>query len=99
VAAGVDGVERKLEPPPPTVAVAYTDETSPKLPATLDEAVAAFEQDEVLCAGLGAEFVRLFLAVKRHEIQKGRSAIPEYGRAEWTDVVTDWERKNLFEYL
>ena len=99
VAAGLDGVERKLEPPPPTSVVAYADEVSPKLPTTLDEALAAFEEDEALGASLGEEFVKLFLAVKRHEIQKGRAAIPEYARADWPDVVTDWERENLFEYL
>jgi len=99
VAAGLDGVQRRLEPPPPTTAVAYADERSPKLPTTLDEAVAAFEEDETLSACLGEEFVKLFLAVKRHEIQKARSAIPEYGRADWPEVVTDWERENLFEYL
>jgi glutamine synthetase len=99
VAAGLDGVERKLEPPPPTTVVAYADQSSPKLPATLDEAMAAFEADEVLGASLGEEFVKLFRAVKRHEIHKARSAIPEYARAEWPAVVTDWERENLFEYL
>ncbi|HYW26388.1 MAG TPA: glutamine synthetase family protein [Terriglobales bacterium] len=99
VAAGLDGVARKLEPPPPTTTVAYADQSSPKLPATLDAAVAAFEDDEVLGASLGEEFVHLFLAVKRHEIQKARSAIPEYARADWPNVVTDWERENLFEYL
>ncbi len=88
VAAGLDGVERELEP-----------QASPRLPTTLDEAVAAFEQDAPLQACLGEEFVKLFLAVKRHEIQKARAAIPEYGRQEWSDVVTDWERQNLFEYL
>jgi glutamine synthetase len=99
VAAGLDGVQRRLEPPPPTTTVAYADEESPKLPATLDQAVAAFEQDEALAACLGEEFVKLFLAVKRHEIQKARTQVPEYGRADWPDLVTDWERTHLFEYL
>jgi glutamine synthetase len=99
VAAGLDGVERELEPPPPTRAVAYADEQSPRLPATLDAALAAFEADDVLRGCLGEEFVKLFLAVKRHEIQKGRAAIPEYSRHDWPDVVTDWEREHLFEYL
>jgi glutamine synthetase len=99
VAAGLDGVERELEPPPATTTIAYADKAAPKLPTTLDAAVAAFEHDQVLVAGLGEEFVKLFLAVKRHEIQKGHSAIAEYGRANWSDVVTDWERQNLFEYL
>jgi glutamine synthetase len=99
VAAGLDGIERRLEPPPPTTAVAYADETSPRLPATLDEALAAFQADEALAARLGEEFGRVFLAVKRHEIAKARSAIAEYGGPTWSDVVTDWERENLLEYL
>src|SRR5262245_6436040 len=99
VAAGLDGVERELAPPPATTGLAYADQESPRLPATLDEAVEAFERDEALGASLGEEFVRLFLAVKRHEIQKARAAMPEYGRADWPDVVTEWERTNLFEYL
>jgi len=99
VAAGLDGVERELEPPPATAGLAYADQVSPKLPRTLDAALAAFDADEALGTSLGPEFVKLFLAVKRHEVQKGRSAIPEYGRADWPDVVTDWERANLFEYL
>jgi glutamine synthetase len=99
VAAGLDGVERELEPPPPTAAMAYADESATKLPATLDAALSAFEEDQTLGASLGEEFVKLFLAVKRHEIQKARTAMPEYSRADWPDVVTDWERENLFEYL
>jgi glutamine synthetase len=99
VAAGLDGIQRRLEPPPATTIVAYADEQSPKLPTTLDEALEAFEQDEALGACLGEEFTHLYLAVKRHEIQKARTAIAEYGRADWPDVVTDWERQNLFEYL
>jgi glutamine synthetase len=99
VAAGLDGIERRLEPPPPTTVVAYADETSPRLPATLEEALAAFEADEALAARLGEEFGTLFLAVKRHEIEKARSAVAEYGGPTWSDVVTDWEREHLLEYL
>jgi glutamine synthetase len=99
VAAGIDGLERRLEPPAPTTEIAYADEAAPKLPRTLDEALEAFGEDERLRACLGPEFVKLFTAVKRHEIEKARLAIPEYGSAEWPDIVTNWERENLFEYL
>jgi glutamine synthetase len=99
VAAGLDGVERELEPPAPTTAVAYVDQQAPKLPTTLDAALAAFQADDILRDSLGEEFVKLFLAVKHHEIQKSRAAIAEYSRPDWPDVVTEWERKNLFEYL
>ena len=99
LAAGIDGLRRQLEPPPPTATIAYVDEAAPKLPRTLDEALDAFEADGALRACLGEEFTRLFLAVKRHECAKARAAIPEYGGDRWPDIVTDWERDNLFEYL
>jgi glutamine synthetase len=99
LAAGLDGLERGLEPPAPTTRLAYLDQESRKLPTTLDAALAAFAEDEALRERLGEEFVRLFLAVKRHEIQKARSAIAEYGRPNWPEVVSEWEREHLFEYL
>ena len=36
-------------------------------------------------------FVQAFLAVKRHEIEKARSANPGYGGNEWHDQVSEWE--------
>jgi glutamine synthetase len=99
LAAGLDGLERGLESPPPTRQIAYLDEDAPPLPATLDEALEAFTADEALCSALGEEFVHLFLAVKHFEIDKARQSLPEYDSAQWSDIVTDWERDNLFEYL
>jgi glutamine synthetase len=99
LAAGIDGVRHGLEPPPSTERIAYVDETAPLLPQTLDEALQALEEDTRLREYLGEEFIQLFLAVKRHEISQARAAIPEYGTPEWRDIVTDWERQSLFEYL
>jgi glutamine synthetase len=99
LAAGLDGVRRELEPPPANTRMAYLDETSPRLPQTLDEAIDALEGDAELRAALGEEFIKLFTAVKRHEIETARGALPEYASPSWPDVVTDWERENMFEYL
>lgn len=99
LAAGIDGISKKIEPPDPTEGIAYADKQAAVLPQTLDESLRAFEEDAVLRDYLGAEFVQLFLAVKRHEVEKARAALPEYEASEWPDTVTDWERQNLFEYL
>lgn len=99
LAAGLDGIRREIEPPKPTQEIAYLDELAPNLPTTLDAAVAALEEDGQLRAALGEEFMQLFVAVKRHEIDKTRQAIPEYESVDWPNTVTDWERQNLFEYL
>ncbi|MBV9280929.1 MAG: glutamine synthetase [Chloroflexi bacterium] len=99
LAAGIDGITRRIEPPAPTTQIAYLDEAAPRLPQTLDESLQAFEEDEDLQTYFGKEFVQLFLAVKRHEIGKARTALPEYDSADWPAMVTEWERQNLFEYL
>lgn len=99
LAAGIDGMRRRLEPPPSTAQIAYLDEKAVKLPVTLDESLGAFEQDGALRDCLGEEFVHLFMAVKRHEIAKARDAIGAYGTVEWPSIVSEWERDNLFEFL
>lgn len=99
LAAGIDGITRQIDPPAPTEGIAYTDETAPLLPRSLEESLAALEEDATLRDYLGEEFIQLFTAVKRHEIEKAKAAMPEYESAEFADIVTDWERENLFEYL
>jgi glutamine synthetase len=99
LAAGLDGMARQIEPPPPTPDVAYVDESAPVLPQRLDDALEALVADTTLREYLGEEFITLYCAVKRFEVEKAREALPEYSSAEWPDTVTDWERQNLFEYL
>ncbi|HKZ69959.1 MAG TPA: glutamine synthetase family protein [Anaerolineales bacterium] len=82
LAAGLDGIDRKLDPGPAFEGDAYTGadpNSTPVVPQYLHEAVAALEQDQVLCGMLGPSFVKAFTAVKRLEAQRFRS------------YVTDWE--------
>jgi glutamine synthetase len=99
LAAGIDGLIKRIEPPSPEKQIAYLNQDAAPLPVTLDDALHALEADTTLGEYLGAEFIQLFLAVKRHEIARARAALPEYEAAEWPHTVTDWERENLFEYL
>lgn len=50
-------------------------------------------------AALGPEFVKLFLAVKRLEINKAAAAIRSYNTPEFHNCVDDWERQEYFEFL
>ena len=54
IAAGMDGLKRKLECPP------ARDPTAPALPKTLGEAVEVLKSDTVLREALGDELIRLF---------------------------------------
>jgi glutamine synthetase len=74
IAAGLDGLERGLEPPEPLqIDPARIDELDRKrrgvvrLPTTEEQALDALEADEVLIAALGEPLARSYLAVRRSE--------------------------------
>jgi glutamine synthetase len=99
LAAGIDGLKNQLEPPAVTDGIAYGLENVTNLPTRLDNALDALEQDVVLKKALGPELVKLFIAVKRHEINKAKAVIQDYGTLEFNDRVDDWERNEYFEFL
>jgi glutamine synthetase len=74
IAAGLDGLERGLEPPEPVEVDPATIAESEReargirrLPETQEEALAALEADEVLTAALGPVLAESYLAVRRSE--------------------------------
>jgi glutamine synthetase len=74
IAAGLDGLERGLEPPDPVDVDPATidgDERErrgiARLPATQEEALEALAADDVLLAALGSELAGAYLAVRRSE--------------------------------
>ena len=78
--AMLDGIARRVEPPPPLQVNAYNLEELVPLPRTLEDSLAAFEADEALRGALDPAFVQAFLAVKRHEIDKARTREPRLRR-------------------
>lgn len=90
LAAGTDGVRRRLEPPEPVAGDAYRadpEHAGGRLPKSLDEALDALEADDVLTLALGSEIVDTFLAVKRFEAERHRA---------W---VSDWEIQEYLHHL
>jgi glutamine synthetase len=76
LAAGLDGIERKLDPGPPTLldpdTLSEAERTRRgirRLPTSLGEALDALERDEVLRAALGETLAKEYLAVKRSEVR------------------------------
>ena len=74
IAAGLDGIERGLEPPEPVEvdpATIAEDERVARgihrLPATQEEALDALAADDVLTAALGPTLATSYLAVRRSE--------------------------------
>jgi glutamine synthetase len=94
LAAGMDGVDRKLDPGKPNNTNLY--EWSPAqlaaegirvLPQNLLEAVTELERDEVIRGALGADLAKEFIELKRME---------------WTEYarhVSDWETDRYLEFF
>ena len=84
LAAGMDGMERGLDPGEPTMVDPATlgeEERVSRgilpLPASLDEALDALEQDEVLIGALGEPLVRTHIAVARAQAEIARELSQE----------------------
>ena len=95
VAAGIDGIQRKLELPPEVKGNAYDPRDTPdktvSIPKDMKTALGYFANDEIIREALGEEFCKCFGALKLHEVQ-----MEENAQAKNND---DWERDLFFEYL
>jgi len=86
--AGLDGIDRGLEPPPPVSGDAYrAEEAGTPIPRDLGSALDALEADEWLRAELGEGLVETFLAMKRFELDR------------FSQWVTDWELDEYARHL
>jgi len=99
IAAGLDGIRNRIEPPPETEGLAYGIEGPVPIPTRLEVALDELEKDAVLRGLLGEELIRLFLAVKRHEIKKASEHARDYPADDWTSRVDEFEVAELFEFL
>ncbi|MFN8445586.1 MAG: glutamine synthetase family protein [Caldilineaceae bacterium] len=99
LAAGIDGIKNKIEPPAAVEGIAYGLSGVTDLPTRLESALDALEADSSLRSTLGEEFMKLFLAVKRHEINKAKAAISNYDTSEFGESVHEWERAEYYEFL
>ena len=88
VAAGLWGVEQKLElTEPPVRGSAYTESSVARLPRNLLEATQKMEQSGAARELLGDAFVDHFASTRHWEWQK------------FQDAVTDWETRRYFEII
>ncbi len=99
IAAGLDGIRNRIEPPPKTDGLAYGLEGPTPIPTRLKAALDELEKDTTLRGLMGEELIHLFLAVKRHEISKATDHARDFNSPGWTDRVDDFEVAELFEFL
>jgi glutamine synthetase len=85
LAAGLNGIEDRLELEPAAHPPAEEDESRTKLPTSVRESLEALEADERIAAALGDDFVTAYGVMRRHELSR------------FDDHVTDWERNEYVE--
>jgi glutamine synthetase len=87
VLAGLDGIAKASEPPPPASGNLFADDRYPRLPSTLIEGVEAFLGDECLVEGVGRDFARIYTQVLRQDWKR------------YIEHVSDWEIREYRELL
>jgi glutamine synthetase len=85
LAAGLDGIRRKTEPPDSLSGNVYAAAEVPRVPRTLREAIVRFEKSAFAREALGEEFVDHYLHFLNTEQRK------------FDETVTCWERDRFFE--
>jgi glutamine synthetase len=85
LAAGLDGIARKIEPPEMFRGNLYEAEGVPQVPRTLEEAIREAERSEMLREALGETVLEHYLHFATIEKEK------------FEQTVTTWERARYFE--
>jgi glutamine synthetase len=87
VAAALSGVAEPRPLPPPVTGNAYAADGLPRVPATLDEALALWESSQLAADAFGTDVVSHYATMARVELDAYRGA------------VTDWELRRYFERI
>ncbi|HEY8582576.1 MAG TPA: glutamine synthetase family protein [Capillimicrobium sp.] len=95
IIAGMDGVERGLDPGSATDSPYETDARA--LPRSLAEAVDALDGSRLYRETMGDPFVDYILALKRSELGRFHAAVDGLPEAEVHGEVTAWEHREYFQ--
>ena len=87
LAAGLDGIERKLDPGPPFDGNAYEDENVRRVPTTFVEAMECFRSGSLVRKAFGDEVADHYLR------------LAELEQAVLDNHVTDWELNRYFQRI
>jgi glutamine synthetase len=85
LAAGLDGIRNRIEPPEVFQGDIYASRDLPRIPSTLREAITEFEQCDLAREAFGDDVYEHYLHFLRTEQRK------------FDEVVTCWERARYFE--
>lgn len=87
LAAGIDGIQNQIEPPPIFSGDVYAAKNLPQVPRTLHDAIATMEKSNFARSAFGDDVIDHYLHFFRTEL------------ASFENAVTDWERRRYFEQI
>jgi len=87
IAAGLKGIEEKLDCGRIFEGNAYADPSLPRLPFTLDEAAGLLDESAVAREAFGDDVVDFYVHTARCEVKA------------FAQAVTDWEKARYFEQI
>ncbi|MEZ5219446.1 MAG: glutamine synthetase family protein [Ilumatobacteraceae bacterium] len=87
IAAGLHGIEQRIEPPDPYRGDGYAATDLVRIPSTMPEAIARWESSSLARAAFGDQ-------VHHHVLHHAISEWEAFNRS-----VTDWERRRYFELI
>ena len=87
LAAGLEGIESRIEPPPVFEGDVYAATDLPAIPTSLDRATELFSNSEFCRSAFGEEVVEHYTHFLRSEW------------AAYEKAVTDWERNRYFDHI
>lgn len=85
--AGLDGIERELDPGPPTTGAYDPPVERETIPLSLEEALDALEADRFMCEKLGRQFLQAFTTIKRNEARRFSVAVTDWELREYADAL------------
>ena len=97
VAAGLDGIERRLSPPDADDAP-YEAERA-MLPTDLETAIEALDGSALFRSAFGDLFVDYYRDLKRAELNRFRQYGIEQGGHRETNLVSEWEQNEYFDFF
>lgn len=86
IAAGIDGIERDLEPGPKQVGDAYAAPSGSLLPTTIGQAIALLEKSELARKTFGDQMLAVRIGLARHEDTTINSHVSDLERARYLDA-------------
>ena len=97
IVAGLDGIERKLDPGPQDLDPYNTKRTM--LPTKLGEALDALDKSALFRRAMGDVFIDYYVKLKRNEAGRFAKFLEEHGTEDKPDEPTAWEQNEYFDFF